>query len=109
MNATPLSQQGIRALMRRHTVARYHAGQVLFYAGHVPHGLWILVSGAVLLKPASGRRRQISAPAIFGWNELLETRAYDATATAMLPCEIAFFPRQEVMDRLEQFAKLVTP
>lgn len=83
--AFPLERAAIGALLEKCGTSTYHQGQTLFYEGHMPTGLYILVRGSVVVGGDS-----VVEAAVLGLEALLNEAAYPATAHALEDCEVAF-------------------
>lgn len=76
----------------------FKAGQIIFYRGHHPYGLYVVRRGRVVLHAddAGGRRftkRVVGSGMIFGEEALKAGDAFEATATAVTDSDISFFPK----------------
>ncbi|MEK2646053.1 Crp/Fnr family transcriptional regulator [Bdellovibrio sp. BCCA] len=82
---------------------RYKAGQVIFYAGNDPLGIFTIQSGLVKLEvtSASGGAhtlRMIGAGGALGYRSLFAGEPYHASAVAVEDCELCFLPKAEIMN-----------
>lgn len=91
--ALPVERGAIGALISRCGTSTYRQGQTLFYEGHVPTGLYVLVGGRVVFSGVpreEGDGKSVSGTAVLGLESLLNDTAYPATARALEDCEVAF-------------------
>lgn len=91
MNSSLTAIESITGVVRLH----YQAGQVLYYQGHLPPGVFIALSGEIELVNAHGTTRRFRAAS----NAFLlpDPDRLDAptaeTALIHTPCEMVFIPR----------------
>jgi CRP/FNR family transcriptional regulator len=83
----------------------YKKGQVIFYEGNQPQGLYCIYSGKVKVhKLGDNGKEQIVRLAktgnVVGYRALLHTDNYHATATALEKTLICFFPKAVYLDLL---------
>ena len=76
----------------------YREGQMIFYEGHQPYGLYVLRRGRVRLfqKHPNGEEKliQVVEPGyLFGEKAFLENVSYDASAKAETDASVSFFSR----------------
>lgn len=78
----------------------YKPGQVLFYEGHQPYGIYVLRKGRIrLFKKKNGGEDllKIMEPTqILGENEFLESRPFAYSAKAETDASISFFSRASI-------------
>lgn len=79
------------------TPMAFKKGQVLFYEGHFPYGVFILTSGSVRLvsrvDPGIRNRGRIVAGEPFGFDFIALEVAYPCTAVADTDAAVLFIPR----------------
>ena len=85
------------------TTVRYKAGQVIFYAGNDPIGLFTISSGLVKLEvssPAGSAHtlRLIGPGGVLGYRSLFAGEPYHASAIAVEDCELCFLPKADLMN-----------
>lgn len=68
----------------------YRKGQTFFYKGHVPYGLFVLISGEVEIKYGKDRVERVESPAFLGISAFMKKSFYAGTAKALSNCEIYF-------------------
>ncbi len=78
----------------------FKKGQVLFYEGHHPYGIFLLQSGEVKFTKQDTpclREHFFSLPQgkVIGLKPFLEGRAYSCTCTALMDCRMLFIPKSE--------------
>lgn len=75
----------------------YKSGQVLFYEGHKPYGIYVLRKGRIRLfkKKNSGEEllKIIEPTQILGENEFMESRYFTYSAKAETDISVSFFSR----------------
>lgn len=82
---------------------RYRAGQVIFYAGNNPLGIFTIQSGLVKLEvttPTGGAHtlRLVGPGGALGYRSLFASEPYHAAAVAVEDCELCFVPKAEIMN-----------
>ncbi|WP_374074115.1 Crp/Fnr family transcriptional regulator [Bdellovibrio bacteriovorus] len=82
---------------------RFKAGQVIFYAGNDPLGIFTIQSGLVKLEvtsQAGGAHtlRLVGAGGALGYRSLFANEPYHASAVAVEDCELCFVPKAEIMN-----------
>jgi CRP-like cAMP-binding protein len=78
---------------------KYDIGEVLFYAGHSPRGVYRLVKGTVELK--NRRTKMTAGPgALLGLPFCLKQLPHAYTATSLTPVTVRFIPFWEVVAML---------
>lgn len=68
----------------------FRKGQTIFYSGHMPYGLFVLISGEIKLKYDNKQIEIISSPSIIGISAFLKKSPYSATASATSESKIYF-------------------
>lgn len=75
----------------------YKAGQVIFYEGHKPYGIYVLRTGRIrLFKKKNGREEllKIMEPLqLLGVSEIRKDRVFDYSARAETDVSVSFFSR----------------
>jgi CRP-like cAMP-binding protein len=69
---------------------KYRTGQIIFYEGHLPYGIFILTSGEVEIKYGNSKTERVKSPAFLGISAFLNNIAYSGTVKADSNCEIYF-------------------
>lgn len=82
---------------------RFKAGQVIFYSGNDPLGIFTIQSGLVKLEvtSASGAAhtlRLVGPGGTLGYRSLFANEPYHASAVAVEDCELCFVPKAEIMN-----------
>ncbi|MBL7686349.1 MAG: cyclic nucleotide-binding domain-containing protein [Deltaproteobacteria bacterium] len=92
-------KEKIEALIPSAQVLHYKKGQILFYEGHDPYGLYILKRGRVLFErggaPVSSEKHFLSlkeGQAIHIQN-MIRQSPYDCTCKASIDCEFLFISK----------------
>lgn len=85
------------------TTVRYKAGQVIFYAGNDPIGMFTISSGLVKLEVTSPTGtahtlRLIGPGGVLGYRSLFAGESYHASAIAVEDCELCFLPKADLMN-----------
>lgn len=75
---------------------KFRQGQVLFYQGHHPTGLYILCHGEVLFSPANRAEPHKQTPRLLGAQPLLEGSEHPATCTAASDVDVTFVSRGQI-------------
>lgn len=82
---------------------RYKAGQVIFYAGNDPLGIFSIQTGLVKLEVtsptgAAHTLRLVGPGGTLGYRSLFANEPYHASAVAVEDCELCFVPKAEIMN-----------
>ncbi|MBX3041591.1 MAG: Crp/Fnr family transcriptional regulator [Bdellovibrionaceae bacterium] len=90
------------------TTSRYSAGQVIFYAGNDPLGLFTVQTGLVKLEALSPEGdahtlRLMGPGCILGYRALFASEPYRATAIAVEDSQLCFIPKTEMLKVFEEF------
>lgn len=83
--------------------SQFKVGQVIFYQGTTPLGLYAVSSGLVKLdyhseEGYSHTLRYVGPGGVLGYRSLFAQEDYHATATVVEECEVCFIPKTTVMD-----------
>lgn len=78
------------------------AGQVVFRQGDVSEGLWVIMSGTVVVERDAEDVAHLSAGAHFGEMALLNQRPRSATVTALAPSTLLRLSRDAFYDVVQQ-------
>lgn len=85
------------------TAMDFKKGQVLFYSGHLPYGIFILVSGAVkLLYEGSGCKESLRFPETvpFGFDLIAMGTEYPCTAVTESEAKVLFLPKSSLKGKV---------
>lgn len=101
-----LTEEKLDSLSYEKTSDFYRKGQVIFYEGNHPRGLFCIFTGKVKLhKLGDEGKEQIlrfcKAGDILGYRALLSGDLYSATATAIEDCQVCFIPKAHYLDLLK--------
>lgn len=93
----------ISMIEKARVTCRFKAGQVIFYAGNDPLGIFTIQSGLVKLEvtsPTGGAHtlRLVGAGGALGYRSLFANEPYHASAVAVEDCELCFVPKAEIMN-----------
>ncbi|MBO9667443.1 MAG: Crp/Fnr family transcriptional regulator [Bdellovibrio sp.] len=85
------------------TLCRYKAGQVIFYAGNDPIGMFTVSKGLVKLEVTSSTGaahtlRLVGPGGALGYRSLFAAEPYHASAIAVDDCELCFIPKADIMN-----------
>ncbi len=72
----------------------YQRGQTIFYAGHLPYGLYVVQEGVVSIPTDAGQ--------LLGLRHLLARTPYCETAIAKSDVEVMFFSRTYIDQQLQR-------
>lgn len=75
----------------------FKPGQVIFYEGHMPYGIFFLVDGIVELE-LDGKSKKVEAGAVLGINSFLNSSLYSCTAKAITVCNTNFLSKSAYMN-----------
>lgn len=92
-------------------VCRYKAGQVIFYAGNDPLGIFTIQSGLVKLEVTSSagtaHTLRLYGPGnALGYRSLFANEPYHGSAIAMEDCELCFVPKSVINDIFTKYPEL---
>lgn len=77
----------------------YQKGQVLFYEGHVPYGLFVIKKGKVkFIKGHKSPKEIQSLTPILGYQHLISETPYCASCLAETEVKAVFLPKTVVQD-----------
>ncbi|KAB2842521.1 MAG: cyclic nucleotide-binding domain-containing protein [Roseovarius sp.] len=86
----------------------FHRGQVLFYEGHLPYGVFLVRSGKVDVSSAGEicAAESWSAPQgkIFGISHVVSGSPFCCTGVAATDCEVVFIPKSRLEALLKGFS-----
>lgn len=90
------------------TTSRYKAGQVIFYAGNDPLGLFTVQTGLVKLEALSPEGdahtlRLMGPGCILGYRALFASEPYRASAIAVEDSQLCFIPKADMLKLFEEF------
>lgn len=99
-------QETLPLIEQAKTTVRYKAGQVIFYAGNDPIGMYTINSGLVKLEVTSPTGtahtlRLIGPGGVLGYRSLFAGEPYHASAIAVEDCELCFLPKADLMNVLK--------
>lgn len=103
----PKFKKYLTGLVRAEDRLNYKAGQMIFYEGHYPHGIYVLTKGRVRLftKKETGEDRllKIVEPVqILGEEAFQAARPFDYSAKAETDVWISFFSRTAIREEGEK-------
>lgn len=94
-------------------VNHYRRGQVVFYAGNFPTGLYCVATGLIKLESSGTGTsnnghilRVIQGGEILGYRALFANQNYEASAIVQDDATICMIPKAAVMELLEKFPKV---
>lgn len=84
----------------------FHKGQVFFYEGHTPYGLFVLKSGGVQFskdETACGEEHLWSSPngKVVGLHPFFDETPYCCTCTAKQDCKVIFISKTQLLNLKE--------
>ncbi|CAE80385.1 Crp/Fnr family transcriptional regulator [Bdellovibrio bacteriovorus] len=90
---------------------RFKAGQIIFYSGNDPLGIFTIQSGLVKLEviSASGAAhtlRLVGPGGTLGYRSMFANEPYHASAVAVEDCELCFVPKAEIMNIFKSYPEL---
>lgn len=81
----------------------YKAGQILFYEGHQPYGIYVLRKGRIrLFSKQNGEEdllKIVEPPQVLGESEFLESKPFGYSAKAETDVSISFFSRASIKQK----------
>jgi len=99
-----ISHATMDALLDKATIRHYHSGQMVFAEGDVPNGLYVIVSGKLIVETKNShgeiiRIAEVQTPETVGELALLADTARSATVIAARESTVALLQRKD-FDRL---------
>lgn len=79
----------------------YGKGQIIFYEGHLPYGIFILTTGDVEIKYGNSKIERATSPSFLGYSAFINKTVYSATVRATTYCE-AYFLSTSVFQNLKE-------
>lgn len=98
------SDPDVRSVIdRAKVVTRYKGGQVVFYAGNIPLGIFTIQTGVVKLEAISSTGtahtlRLVGPGGALGYRSLFANETYHANAVAVEDSELCFIPKSDIMN-----------
>lgn len=93
-------------LIEQSVLHQYHKGQVLFYKGHLPYGIFIIVSGQVHLVGTEETNPEQGFPALLynpiGFDLLFSRQCYPFTAIAQSDVKAVFIAKSSLNKLCQQ-------
>ncbi|MBV2167885.1 MAG: Crp/Fnr family transcriptional regulator [Bdellovibrio sp.] len=90
---------------------RFKAGQVIFYSGNDPLGIFTIQEGLVKLEVmspsgAAHTLRLVGPGGALGYRSLFAQEPYHASAVAVEDCELCFIPKADIMNIFKSYPHL---
>ncbi len=91
----------------------FRKGQVLFYEGHIPYGIYLVRSGIIAISSKQEEcppevAGKIPQGEIYGLDAILQKHPFCCTGTAQTDCEAIFISRNLLEPMLKQWRCLDT-
>jgi CRP-like cAMP-binding protein len=102
----PISLKDLTDLNDIATSHIFKPGQVIFYEGHLPYGLFILLDGTIEMINKKNCEK-INAGAILGINSFLNSDFYSGTAKAVTSCKVNFLSKSTFHDLAQKNYKQI--
>ena len=112
MDSLLCSSPDVLLMMEKARVScRFKAGQVIFYAGNDPLGIFTIQSGLVKLEVtsttgAAHTLRLVGPGGALGYRSMFASEPYHASAVAVEDCELCFVPKAEIMTIFKEHPEL---
>lgn len=112
MDSLLCSSPDVLLMMEKARVScRFKAGQVIFYAGNDPLGIFTIESGLVKLEVtsttgAAHTLRLVGPGGALGYRSMFASEPYHASAVAVEDCELCFVPKAEIMNIFKEHPEL---
>ncbi|CAG0985215.1 MAG: Crp/Fnr family transcriptional regulator [Bacteroidetes bacterium] len=89
----------------------YKKGQIIFYEGNQPHGLFCIKSGKVKVHKMGGEGddqivRFVKPGGLLGYRALLSNEPYKASATALENTLICYIPKNDFIEQIKKNGQL---
>lgn len=102
-----LSEEQLRLLAFSSETRRLKAGEVLYYAGAISDGAFVLISGTIEIDHGNGRAITVDEVyATIGELALVAARPRPATVVARSEAEFIFVPREGFMKLIEVYPEI---
>jgi CRP-like cAMP-binding protein len=97
------SPDTLELVEKARVVCRFKTGQVIFYAGNDPLGLFTIQSGLVKLEVTSPNGaahtlRMVGPGGVLGYRSLFANEPYHASAVAVKDCELCFISKADILE-----------
>ncbi|HWU41777.1 MAG TPA: Crp/Fnr family transcriptional regulator [Bdellovibrio sp.] len=105
------SPEALSLIEKAKLTCRFKAGQVIFYAGNDPLGIFTVQTGLIKLEVTSAAGathtlRLMGTGGALGYRSLFANEPYHATAVAVEDCELCFIPKADIMEVFAKFPNL---
>jgi CRP/FNR family transcriptional regulator len=110
--ALPVKASILSRLRQKNRTVTYEPGQVLFYRGHLPYGVFILHEGKVDFRVGETDRHsmfQAGAGTMLGLSSLLADRPYPLTAVVLEKVRVSFAGKSQLLDWVKKGAAWLPP
>lgn len=99
-------QEHWQQLRKESQELNFHKGQVLFYEGHYPYGIFIITDGEVQftragLKSPNKHRLPCSMGEVIGLDTFLQGIPYCCSCTAQEKCHVIFISKTQLLPFLD--------
>lgn len=100
-------EEALTVVKELRTTSRFKAGQVIFYAGNDPLGLFTMQRGLVKLEAlspdGSAHTLRLMGPgSVLGYRALFAGEPYQASAVAVEDTELCFIPKADMLKLFEE-------
>jgi CRP-like cAMP-binding protein len=87
-----ISLRDLSDLTENTSIHIFKPGQIIYYQGHLPYGLFFLRKGKIEIKNKYDSEI-VETWAVLGFNSFLNSLGYSATAKAITECELNFLSK----------------
>lgn len=72
----------------------FRPGQIIYYKGHIPYGIYILTEGMIEIDYTKYSEK-VEAVNTFGINSFINNSCYSGTAKAISTCTVSFLSKSQ--------------
>lgn len=100
-------EKRIKGLLHLFKKVRFKAGQILYYRGQDPCGVYALLKGNINLMKANRTSRSLPFhDCVLGLNHMVSETPYCSTAIAADAVEVVFLPKSEILKLMQEKAEV---
>lgn len=75
------------------TFHNVNKNQVIYYKGHYPYGIFVVVNGEILIETSKRSKAIIKSPVILGYNSFIKNSAYPITSVALTNANVFYISK----------------
>ena len=102
-NTKQVLLNNLHEIERHSSKVTFKPGQIIFYKGHVPYGLYILTEGTIEINYNKKSSEKVRAVNALGVNSFIEEDCFSGTAKALSLCTVAFLSKNKYNEIINQY------